>query len=385
MRIRIKKALAILAGLIVAGVIGAVLFAWSGVYNVAASAGHWAVVSAFLELAMRSSVRTYSLGIETPPLDDIVMIRRGLGHYQGGCAICHGSPAEPLNPIAMQMLPPPPFLPDKVHEWTPPRLFWMVKHGLKYTAMPAWPAENRDDEIWSVVAFLVRMPEMSAEEYRRLARGETGGSEPDVDARAQLIARAGAVGGTLIACGRCHGLRGEGGGEGAFPRLAGQKQEYLFESLRSYAAAARPSGIMQPIAAELAEDEMRALAVFYASMDASLPMQGQAQDAATLAFGATIAERGVPEFRVPPCAPCHGAARHGGSTFPLYPRLAGQSAEYLVQQLRLWREGVRGGTPVSNVMTAVASALTDEQIEAVAAYYASLENNPAPGPAQPVR
>ena len=57
----------------------------------------------------------------------------------------------------------------------------------------------------------------------------------------------------LVTCARCHGARGEGGGKGAFPRLAGQSQPYLAAALRAYASGSRPSGIMQPIARELDE------------------------------------------------------------------------------------------------------------------------------------
>ena len=67
------------------------------------------------------------------------------------------------------MLPEPPYLGGVVESWKPEQLFWIVKHGLKYTGMPSWPALSRDDEVWSVVAFLQRLPGMKPETYRGLA------------------------------------------------------------------------------------------------------------------------------------------------------------------------------------------------------------------------
>ena len=161
----------ILAGLalIVLGAAGLALFAWSGLYSVAASRGHWPFVHWFLEFGMRKSVETHASGIETPPLSDRALLERGVGHFQGGCAPCHGAPGFPPSPVAQQTLPSPPDLSKAAPQWKPHQLFWIVKHGLKYTGMPAWPAPARDDEVWALVAFLVRLPGIGPDEYRRLA------------------------------------------------------------------------------------------------------------------------------------------------------------------------------------------------------------------------
>lgn len=366
----LRRPLVLLAGLFAAALLGAFIIAWSGVYNIAATAGHWAITRWFLEFGMRNAVETHAFGIDVPPLDRPALFHKGLGHYQGGCSPCHGAPGEPRNPIALSMLPPAPYLPDKIQDWTPAQLFWIVRHGLKYTGMPAWPAQSRDDEVWAIVAFLLRLPQLSEDEYRRLARGEISTSTGEE--RASLIARSGGAGESLLACARCHGLQGEGGGVGAFPRLAGQKADYLYESLRSYAAGARPSGIMQPIAAELTENEQRELAAYYARVEMPFPPIPPVEDPDLLQLGSVIAAKGMPDQGVPSCAPCHGIPGQGANPHPLYPRLAGQHPEYLELQLRLWRAGVRGGTAAAQIMTAVASRMSDNQIKAVALYYASM-------------
>jgi mono/diheme cytochrome c family protein len=117
---------------------------------------------------MRNSVETQSMSVgKPPPLDDMAMVRLGLGHYQGGCAPCHGVPGYDGSPITGKMLPSPPWLSDTIPDWTDEQLFWIVKHGIKYAGMPGWVAQSRDDEVWTVVAAIRSLPDMTREEYRR--------------------------------------------------------------------------------------------------------------------------------------------------------------------------------------------------------------------------
>src|SRR5690606_30483543 len=130
------------------------LVAASGIIPIKASSGHWAITEWFLEFSMSRSVATHSLGIKTPPLDDPALILKGAGHYENGCMPCHGSPALPYPRVAWSMTPPPPNLTRSISEWKPKELFYIVKHGVKFTGMPAWPSQVRDDEVWAMVAFL---------------------------------------------------------------------------------------------------------------------------------------------------------------------------------------------------------------------------------------
>ena len=355
---------------VVVAVVAGLLLAWSGLYNVSASSGHWALTRWFLEFGMRQSVETHALFIEPPPLDDAALVLRGAGHYQGGCAPCHGAPGEGRNPVVRHMLPPPPYLVKVVGEWDSNELFWIVKHGLKYTGMPAWVAQQRDDEVWAMVAFLQRLPELTAEEYRELARGDSAPFGEAAEDAARLLALTGPPGESLAACARCHGLDGSGRGVGAFPRLAGQKAVYLYESLKSYANGARASGIMQPPAAALTEREMQTLATYYAARAQGPYPPVPAAQPETLELGFRIATAGLPDQGIPPCASCHGPG--AGPSHPYYPELAGQYVDYLTLQLRLFRAGVRGGTEFAEIMATVAERLSDEQIRAVTRYYASL-------------
>jgi len=102
----------LILGLAGAALAGALAFAWSGLYSVAASTGHYPFFRQFLAFALHQSVETHSAGIQVPPLDDPAMVQRGAGHYQGGCAPCHGAPGQERNPVTQRMLPEPPYLAD---------------------------------------------------------------------------------------------------------------------------------------------------------------------------------------------------------------------------------------------------------------------------------
>lgn len=371
-----KKVLLTLLAIAVLAPLGALMFAWSGLYSVAASRGHFAFVSWFLDFGMSNSVELHALPLEAPPLSSQALFERGIGHFQTGCALCHGAPGFPPSSIAQQMLPPPPDLSKTVRRWTPEQLFWIVKHGLKYTGMPAWPTPVRDDEVWAVVAFLIRLPDLTPEAYRRLALGSMNTSD-----EARLIAASGFVEGDPIACARCHGALGRGSEAGGIPRLAGQKPEYLAMALQDYAFGTRPSGIMHPVAIYLSDQAQRRLATYYASMGKQAPEisvarettgAATAPDASLLQLGGALAAVGAPARGIPACSACHGQDGRAEATNPRYPALAGQHFDYLVNQLKLWRAGVRGGTFARLMSTAVRN-ITDQEIEAVAAYYSSLD------------
>src|SRR5688572_18490099 len=188
--------------------IGATLVIVSGVVPIKASSGHWAITARLLDFAKLRSVSTHSLTIQAPPLDDEVLLLRGASHYENGCYSCHGGPGGDVPPMMAAMTPPPPALQSAASRFTAEQLFTIVKHGIKFTGMPAWPVQQRDDEVWAVVAFLRRMPDLDATEYRRLAYGDAGavaGAEPP-----RAVADV---------CSRCHGIDGTGR-SGAFPSLA---------------------------------------------------------------------------------------------------------------------------------------------------------------------
>lgn len=367
------RVLAVAALLGIAGV----AFVASGLVSIAADRGHWPLTEEILRITMSHTVRMRTLGMQAPALDEPAMVLKGAGHYATGCMPCHGAPGRERPLVVRQMVPEPPDLGDAVVLREPEELFWIVKHGLKYTAMPAWPAQERDDEVWAMVAFLQRLPRMTPTEYTQLAYGATTapGEEAGVgNALSGLISPPQSI---LANCARCHGRDGQGRGSGAFPRLAGQREAYLLASLQAYASGARHSGVMQSVAAGLQPRDMQALAGYYAGLAPARgrPAETTAEaDAGMVARGSELANSGAGKRRIPACRHCHGpgaAARN-----PHYPELAGQYARYLALQLELFQQGARGGTAYAHLMHPVADSLSPDEIKAVSAYYATAARKP---------
>jgi cytochrome c553 len=349
---------------VLAGLVGvaaaAFLLAWSGIYNIAASRGHLAVTEWFLAFGMRHSVARRALLVEVPPLDSLDLVTLGAGHFHAGCAYCHGSPGTPSNPVAQRMLPPPPDLSHATSQWKDRELFWIVKHGIKYTGMPAWVSQQRDDEVWAVVAFLKRLPGLSEDAYRELALGDLRVAPQS----GREIATTEGASEAVSACARCHGAEGRRPPSSLVPILHGQTPEFLYAALRDYAGGKRESGIMQPVAADLTPDAMRRVTGFYSRLAPPPSADRPGADVALMEKGRAIATEGIPGARIPPCLTCHD-----GGALAVYPRLAGQSAAYMAGRLRRWKSGFVATSDSNTIMAPIARLLSDEQIDQVSAWF----------------
>ena len=366
-----------IAALLLVAALGGFLFVASGIMPIKASSGHWAITAWLLNFAMRRSVVTHSFGMTAPKLDDPSLVVKGATHYEFGCRPCHGGTHLPQPVIAGQMTPHPPHLPPEIPKWQADELFYIVKHGVKFTGMPAWPAQQRDDEIWAVVAFLLKLPKLTAEEYQKLARSLKA-TAPTIDDLSESKKAPRVVSEN---CARCHVVDDGAHELSVFPILAGQRPTYLFASLLAYARGERHSGIMAPLAASLSAADMREIALYYASFDSGLGGLKSPDPRAKIENpklisdierGKEIAMRGIPGQRVPACSACHGPNPIRRN--PIYPELAGQHSEYLALQLDLFKRQSRGGTPYAHIMRRVAGRLTPEQIHDVTLYYGSLSS-----------
>ncbi len=393
---KIRQWLVPVATLGLIGGIGAMLVAFTGVLNLAASTPHPQGWASFLHFAFQRSVAFHSRNLDPPAeITSIAMIEKGATHYDRVCSNCHGAPGMGQNPIALSMRPQPQYLMGgSLKQYTPSELFWIVKHGVKYSAMPAWPAGDRDDEVWAMVAFLGAMKNMNYDQYRNITLGPmkdaVGGPPalPPGNYRPQSYV----IGGTRTAeasvsfatpalgfghnaevaeigksCVACHGVDGTSRGSGAIPNIALLRREQIVQQLNLYRTGVRQSGIMQNVAVQLTPQQIAGLADYYGSR----PKVSRAKvtaSPAVLALGERIAEQGIPARKVGACASCHGLTAAAGKA---YPGLDGQYPLYLRDQLRLYRSAVRGGDVPGNPMPAVAAQMTDQEIEAVSLYYAS--------------
>jgi len=339
--------------------IGAASVIVSGVIPIRASDGHLQLTKWLLDFSSDRSIAFHSAGIEVPPLDEPGFVTLGAGTFEANCAWCHGRPGWRRPRVASQMTPPPPDLADVVQRFESNELFYVLRHGIKFAGMPAWPADHRDAEVWPVVAFLHELPVLSPDDYLKLIEvaAPTDRNVPDVVASN---------------CAHCHGIDGTSRAGDRVPLLAGQQNAYLQNSLNAFAEGSRHSGVMEPIAARL-EDKQIAVAVDWYSSQSSLAVgetpRIEDSDGESLAAGRRIAHEGVPDRKVPSCIHCHGP---GTTTVGVYPKLAGMPQEYLIEQLELFRNRDRGGTGNASVMHPAADALTEQLRRDVTAYYASL-------------
>jgi len=239
----------------------AALLVWFGLYNVAASTKHTPPVQWLLHFVMQRSVAAHAPELPVPDLDDPMLILRGALHYSMGCAACHGAPGQLASPIAQQMTPVPPGLYGAWKDFDPSQLFWIIQNGVKLTAMPAWPAPKRSDEIWAMVAFVEHLRTLRTPDYLALIGNPQANWLPALPPLA--------IGFDASACARCHGVDGRGRPDIA-PALAGRTEQDIEAALRAYRDGSRPSGFMQPVAAQLTDAEVIAAANYYATLGAKL-------------------------------------------------------------------------------------------------------------------
>lgn len=159
-----RTLLAVVATLVTLVVVGAVVVG-SGLYNVAADEPHWSFVHGILGVARERSVAVHADDVQVPALEDAAMARRGAGNYDAMCAVCHLAPGMDKSELSAGLYPAPPNLTKHSHV-EPAAAFWIIKHGIKATGMPAWGKSMQDQYIWDLVAFLRKLPSLSPEQYK---------------------------------------------------------------------------------------------------------------------------------------------------------------------------------------------------------------------------
>jgi len=161
--------------------IGAAIWAWSGLYNIGADDHHWKVTYNALQTVRDRSIHVRSKDIKIPSLDDPQLILKGAGQYAAMCTGCHLRPGMEDSELRKGMYPQPPDL-SKVHV-DPQDAFWVIKHGIKMSAMPAWGLDGSHDDqtIWSMVAFLEKLPGMTPEQYKAIVAKAPPDEDMDMD------------------------------------------------------------------------------------------------------------------------------------------------------------------------------------------------------------
>ena len=236
-----------LTALLLAATLGAFGFVWSGLYDISANVQHTQPVYTLLETTMHRSVQRRAAPIAVPPLEVAATVERGAACYVEKCVQCHGGPGVAQGEIGRSMQPLPGPLVDASARWRPQELYWITRNGIKMSGMPAWQYRMTDADLWAVVAFMQRLPSLTAPEFRVLAAAPraaqcvaaqapqpTAAPSPAASAAgARPAARSAAVerGRTALtqfACSACHAIPGVTGSDvHVGPPLAGMARRGL--------------------------------------------------------------------------------------------------------------------------------------------------------------
>ena len=169
----------LVAGALLVLVGAAAVAIYAGLYNIAADFPHPQIVYWLIETVRERSVETRARDILVPKdLDHSRRISKGAGQYAEMCSGCHLGPGMKRTEISRGIYPRAPELRRKT-DLTPAEQFWIVKHGVKMTGMPAWGVTHDDELLWDVVAFVRELPELTPEQYENSGeeRSETRGAD----------------------------------------------------------------------------------------------------------------------------------------------------------------------------------------------------------------
>lgn len=219
----------VIGGVLLAGAVltAAAAFVYFRGYNVAATSQHTSLVYHFLRAVMLRSVAARADSVAVPDLRDPDRALHGASLYRQHCLQCHGAPGVSPDDLGFGTRPEPPNLLAIGSEWPAARIHWVIRHGLKMTAMPAWEYRLSDAELWDLTAFVQLMPTLSPAQYRQLGAAPftagpvaaVGASADERDAAAQSEtaatgierlgdAKAGRVAIEQYLCITCHSIPG---------------------------------------------------------------------------------------------------------------------------------------------------------------------------------
>jgi len=154
-------------GLLFALTLGVGVFVWSGIYNPGADSPHWKITYMLMQAAREQAIERHASGITLPGnLNDPQLFLKGAGQYAAMCTNCHLAPGMRDSELRSGLYPQPPNLSTVTVDAR--EAFWAIKHGIKMSAMPAWGKSHDDETIWSMVAFLQKLPGMTSDQYKKV-------------------------------------------------------------------------------------------------------------------------------------------------------------------------------------------------------------------------
>jgi mono/diheme cytochrome c family protein len=176
---RIALVIKTIVVMVVLALVAGGIFIYSGRYNIGADDHHSRPVAAALEALRERSIQVRAADLAVPNLDDPQLVLKGAGQYAAMCTQCHLVPGQRDSEIRPGLYPQPPNL-SQLHV-DPKQAFWVIKHGIKMSAMPAWGGSHDDDTIWSMVAFLQKLPTLSPQQYKEIVAKAPPDDDMDMD------------------------------------------------------------------------------------------------------------------------------------------------------------------------------------------------------------
>jgi len=339
----------------------AVLSGWGGAYPLlegkeSSRSGNLRNVSRLLVFKLGGRARLppppaqAALPLDPPPLTaDSSTVASGAALFGRFCSVCHGEAV--IGGGVVPDLRTSPFL--GTDAW-----YSIVLDGaLHQGGMAAFAPVLDRSQAAAIRDYVIQR----ANEDARL-EGPLNAHKPDPTRGAVIVAQGTTTG--APACAQCHAFSGGSDGSGAFPRVAGQPVAYMVRQLMDFKSGARLNAIMTPIARALSPNDAADVAAYYADAVTAFPPLAAPKPELVKA-GKALAERGDARRGIPGCGACHGEGGTGEA--PSIPYLAGQYAHYTAFTLEMWRDGYRRNS--TEAMAMFAGQLSDEEIEALAAYY----------------
>jgi mono/diheme cytochrome c family protein len=156
--------LATIVGAVVVLAVAGILVLATGSVSVGADVKPGLIERTLAPWGRDRSVQRHAPKLKNPYAGDPDAIATGLDHYRENCLACHGAPGVAISELAKGLNPPAPSLGKEESDTPDGELFWVTKHGIRLTSMPAFGGTHSDEEIWKIVAFIRHLPELTTEE-----------------------------------------------------------------------------------------------------------------------------------------------------------------------------------------------------------------------------
>ena len=153
-------------------VLGALFYAWSGIYDIAATAPHHSLTLSLIEMLRDRSIKVRSEEIQMQHRENANRGETAVFHYHEMCRLCHGAPGYPPEDFSRGLYPAPPDMTAGLVQArrSEAAIYWIIKHGIKMTGMPAFGPSHEEEDLWSIAALAEEMPRMNREHYRQLVK-----------------------------------------------------------------------------------------------------------------------------------------------------------------------------------------------------------------------